>query len=105
MKQTIRVMIKEPGEVPYMKEIPNELHAMQDIVGGLIETFQIANNVTIICDEEGKLKDKPFSFVWGRVLFVGTCIFCGVDGAEFTDFPYKKVEDFYFDIHNTRMMT
>ena len=97
MKQTIRVMIKEPGQIPYMKTIKNELHELQRIVGGYIETFSIGDNMTIICDEEGKLKDKKLSFVWGRVLFVGTCIFCGVDGDEFTDLPYETVNDFYLD--------
>lgn len=97
MKQTIRVMIKEPGEVPYMKTIKNDLRELQEIVGGSIETFSIGDGMTIICDEEGKLKNREFSFVWGRVVFVGTCIFCGVDGDEFTDLPFETVSDFYID--------
>lgn len=95
MVYNIRVMVKKPGEVPYMDHIPNTLEAFQKAVGGYIETFRITDEMTVVCDEEGRLKNKEYCFSWGRVSFCGTCLFVGVSGDEFTDLPYDTKEDFY----------
>ena len=34
--EQMTVLVVEPGYAPYEKTIPHELHAMQEIVGGLI---------------------------------------------------------------------
>lgn len=35
--------------------MPNELEAMQAIVGGYIEVYPLADDAAIVCNEEGKL--------------------------------------------------
>lgn len=55
----IRAVVKRPGEAAFMTVINNELETLQKIVGGYIETITIADNLVIVCNEEGKLKNLP----------------------------------------------
>ena len=55
MAEKIKVIIKEPGKVPEIKTITNDLGALQSIVGGYIETVTLASDLVIICNEDGKL--------------------------------------------------
>jgi hypothetical protein len=62
----IQIVVVEPNRKPYVKEIPNTLEAMQDIVGGWIENVTIGETVKgarvgITLNEEGKLQDLPFN--------------------------------------------
>jgi len=53
--EKIKVVVVEAGHVPYVKEIEHTLDAMQEIVGGYIETvtFTRRGRYKIICNEDG----------------------------------------------------
>ena len=60
MKEKIHCLRVEPGKAPEGCELVNELAALQEAVGGLIELLdmeEIGNGayVTMLCNEEGKL--------------------------------------------------
>ena len=58
-KEITGVLI-EPNHIPKTITIENKLEALQQTVGGLIECFDISENTTIICNEEGKINGmKP----------------------------------------------
>lgn len=58
-KEITGVLI-EPNHIPQTITIENKLEALQQTVGGLIECFDISENTTIICNEEGKINGmKP----------------------------------------------
>lgn len=63
MKQqpVIKVLKVEPDKAPELIEMPNELEAMQAIVGGYIEVFPLADDVAIVCNEEGKMHGMPLN--------------------------------------------
>lgn len=82
----IRVIIKEPGKGAYEAYINNTLEDLQKTVDGYIETFTFALDAAIICDEEGKLKDKPYNFTMFGQDFFGTIIIAGVHEDSFCDF-------------------
>ena len=52
----MKVVVKRPAEKPEVMEIENELHALQEIVGGYIECVGVIDNIICVCNEEGKLK-------------------------------------------------
>lgn len=83
----ISVIIKEPGRVPRHVNISNTLENLQKTVGGYIETVTLCSDLVVICDEEGRIKGKPHCCEVAGVDFVGTVVFVGVDGDEFTDVP------------------
>lgn len=87
----IKVVIKEPGKYPYMAKISNTLEALQQIVGGYIETVTFCSDMVIICNEEGRLRGLPHNVNFCGVDFCGPIIFAGVDGEEFTDVPFNLI--------------
>lgn len=83
----MKVVIKDPGKPPYDAEIPNTLKALQLIVCGYIETVTVSADLCIICNEEDRIRGLAQNCNVCGVDFVGTIVFTGVDGDEFTDCP------------------
>lgn len=48
----MKAIRKKPGAQPEIIEVDNTLAALQQEVGGYIETVSIADDVVIICNEE-----------------------------------------------------
>ena len=90
----MKVIRKEPGNDFLLTEVDNTLKALQEAVGGYIETFTFAEDACVICDEEGRLKGKSYNCDFCGVGFVGTILIVGVDGEEFTDVPDEAVRMF-----------
>ena len=91
----MRIVIKEPNEKPRSTFVPRsgaQLHILQNLVDGYIEVYPIRDDLLLIIDEEGKLKDKPMNFFIPNDYIAGTAIFVGKDGEEFTDCPYTVGE-------------
>lgn len=80
----IKVLVKEPGKPARMTTVGNNLESLQKLVDGYIETVTFAENLVIICDEEGWLKDKPFNIRMGGLQFFGTIVLASTDGDEFS---------------------
>lgn len=58
--EMIRVLVVEPMEEPRLTEIPNDLSAMQQLVGGYIQAvYPYEDSVALVCNEEGKLMCLP----------------------------------------------
>lgn len=89
MAHKIKVFIKDPGKKLRSVNISNSLKNLQKTVGGNIETFALASDMVIICNEEGKLLGLPYNCNIYNEFFVGTLIFAGVDGDEFGNVPVK----------------
>ena len=92
----MKVIIKRPcDQFGEEATIPNTLKALQEAVGGYIETVTLDNGVVLICNEEGRIRDMPYNFTLRRMRGVvtiqnaifGTVIACGVDGDKFADIP------------------
>ena len=58
MSEKINVLLIEPGKYPKQIEIEDTLEAMQETVGGYIEEYMpFDDEVAVICNEEGKMKN------------------------------------------------
>ena len=92
--EKIKVIIKRPGEdVGHVTWISNTLENLQKNVDGNIEVIPIANNILMICNEDGKNLGLEKNFIMGMMLkdtVVGTVIICGQDGEEFGDVPITR---------------
>lgn len=87
MEKKISILVKEPGKDAYRKEIDNTLESLQREVDGYIETVTFEENLVLICDEEGRFKNKPANFVFIGNVFVGTVLLAGTDGEDFASLP------------------
>lgn len=92
----MKVIVIRPFEQPTVEEIENTLKAKQTIVGGYIQAiYPWEDEVTLICNEEGKLIGLPLNRpLWnedGEIidLIVGTFLICGapMDSENFESLP------------------
>lgn len=86
----MRIIYKDPDKAPEVREVDNTLKALQDCVGGYIETVPLTRDVVIICNEEGRLLGLPPNPVMGGD-FIGPVLLVGVKGDEFTDLTDRQV--------------
>ena len=92
MKYKIKAIIKRPDEeYGHMTNISPRLENLQKTVGGYIETMNIGK-ITIIMNEEGKLRELPKNISLGSTTIVGTIIICGTQDEDFADIPIKMPE-------------
>ena len=83
-------IIKNPGQPAFIRQIDNELSALQDLVGGYIQTVYLPHGVIMIVNEEGKLMNLKPNFRFGNDLIVGTAVFVSTDGEEFTGLSERQ---------------
>ena len=88
----MKVVVKRPAEKPEVMEIENELHALQEIVGGYIECVGVIDNIICVCNEEGKLKGLPPNFVLHGDMIVGDVFFCSAGEEDFESLPDEDIE-------------
>ena len=74
--ENIRVLKVAPGKAPEAVAIPNNLEAMQQMVGGYIEVIPL-EDVCLVCNEEGKLMGLPGSRRLGDDIIAGTFFLAG----------------------------
>ena len=60
--EKLKVIYVEPGKRAQTIEIDDDLKAMQNLVGGMIEEYMpFEDDVAIICNDEGKMNGMPLN--------------------------------------------
>lgn len=90
MKETIKAIKIEPGKRAKIVHVENELEALQKEVGGYLEAVTIADDMCVLCDEEGWWKNAKYNCCIDGVYYRGTVLVVGVDGEEFADIPFRS---------------
>jgi len=88
----MRVIRKDPGERPCLVEIPNTLDALQNAVGGYIETVTLFSNATVVCNEEGILRGLQYNCRLCKINFVGTILVVVIKGDKMCSLRDKEAE-------------
>lgn len=83
------VLKKEPNKNLTLTDVENTLEALQEAVGGYIETVTLASDAVAICDEEARLKGKPYCCNISNIDFYGTILVAGVKGEDFASLSGK----------------
>lgn len=92
----IKVIVVEPNKEPYIKEVEHTLKNLQQLVGGLIEYINLEDDIDIICNEEGKLRNLEFNRIVENNIIAGTFIIVGVNqkkGATIS-IPENKIKKY-----------
>lgn len=88
----MKVIVKQAGSAPEVREIENTLEAFQRIVGGYIEVVRF-KDCLIVCNEEGKLQGLPVNFRLGYDVIVGDVVFTQSDNTgDFTDLSESDID-------------
>lgn len=81
MSKTLKIVVVEPKTQPYVKEIPFDLHFIQDIIGGHFETIPFGRlGSLLIVNEDGKNlglpQNREFIFDSYEDVLCGTFFVC-----------------------------
>ncbi len=80
MGKTISVVVcpQDIRQAPYIKEIDDDLKSLQKLVGGYVEQVTLYGiedgHYIILCDEDGRLKNKPLNCLISGYVLVGDII-------------------------------
>lgn len=89
----MRIVIKKVGQEPEVKEIENELHILQDIVGGCIQCVNIGiDDAVCVCNEEGKLLNLKPNFILNEDIIAGDVFFCSAGYDDFESLNDDQIE-------------
>ena len=99
----MKILVVEPLQEPYVKDIDSSLETMQNIVGGTIQAiYPFDNPVALICNDDGKLLRLPLN----RALFdeqgniydiiAGTFFICSapLDSDSFASLTDEQIEKY-----------
>lgn len=102
-KETMTILVVEPGKYPYRKEIPSTLEEMQKVVGGLIEIISPWQNspAALICNEEGKLV-MPLNRYLPSIedIICGTFFICDGSGDDLQTLSEKDMAWCEHELHS-----
>ncbi len=95
----MRIVLKNPQQLPNEIEIDNTLHTLQQMLGGYIEIVRLPTNsdIAIIVNDSGKLIGLPPNLEYEGDILVGPVIFTGVDGEDLvsvTDVQVRQIYDY-----------
>ena len=107
----MRIVLKNPQQLPNVIEIDNTLHTLQQMLGGYIEIVRLPTNsqIAIVVNDSGKLIGLPPNVEYGGDILVGPVIFAGVDGEDLvsvTDvqvqlvYDYLKHNDYWLEVED-----
>ena len=78
----MRVLFVEPGKPARPVEMKNDLHEMQQMVGGPIQAlYPWEEPVAVVCNDEGKNMGLPLNRVLENYdIIAGAFFVCGIQG-------------------------
>lgn len=107
VKKPMTVLVIEPGYEPYEKTIPHDIHAMQELVGGLITAiYPYREMVAIIANDEGILLGMDFnrSVEGGYGGVFGPFFVCGLGESDFCSLPPDQIARFKKKFHQAELL-
>lgn len=91
----IRVLKIEPGKMPYVKEMVNDLEGIQAEVGGLFECVYLEDGCIAVVNEEGKLNGMELNRRIGNDIIAGPFFICGdSEDGEFVSLTDAECEKY-----------
>lgn len=97
-EEKIKVLYVEPNKLPIEMIIDNTLEKKQELVGGYIQCAYLLDddNVSLICNEEGKLDGLPLNRDIGYDIIAGPFIIVGDDfeNGEFISLTDAQIEKY-----------
>ena len=97
----LKILVVEPNNNPYVKDIEKGYKSLQNEVSGYIEVvYPFEDQVALICNEEGKLMSMPLNRALydetGKIydIIAGTFLVVGLSEDDFTDLSDELIQKF-----------
>ena len=91
----MKVILKEPGKETNIIEIEDKLDTYYNLIDcSTIDIVRVPfyQDIAIVVDDEGALKDKQPNFWRGNEIIYGTAIFTGVDSEDLTNLNQEQID-------------
>lgn len=88
----MKIIVKEPCKKGEVIEVENNLETFQKIVGGYIEVYPIFEDMLIILNEEGKLKNLEPNLILKNDVIVGTVAIAGRGEEDFISLTDEQID-------------
>lgn len=91
--EKIKIVIQCPGEISRVVTVPNTLEAVQEVIGGYIETVTLPNGLVLVMDEEGRLKglrENVRCVQFGTI--VGRIFITAAEGESFRSLTVDEIQ-------------
>lgn len=102
--EKIKVIILNPKEPPYTKEIEHTLENFQSIVGGLIDFIELEKDVDLIFNDESKILNMEMNRIIKNDIVCGTCFIVGQKNGENISLTPKQIKK-YLKLFDLRKQT
>lgn len=91
----MRILVFEPLKEPYVKDIEDDIHAMQEVVGGSIEPiyFEPKQDAICWCNDEFLLNGSKPNRIVGNTLVHGTFYISGNYRNEYGEWDSCSLND------------
>ena len=89
----IRILYVQPGKYPEERLAANELHPLQQLVGGYMRAVYpwSKDNVALVCNDSGKVDGLPLNrCIEDYDVIAGIFFICGFSGEEFCTSCYPR---------------
>ena len=99
----IRILYVQPGKYPEERFVVDELHPLQQLVGGYIQAVYpwSKDKVALVCNDSGKVDGLPLNrCIEDYDVIAGNFFICGFSGEEFcslTDKQFRYYEKLFRD--------
>lgn len=92
----MRVVLVEPGKCARPVEIVEDLHTMQELVGGPIQAlYPWPDEAAIVCNDEGKLMGLPLNRrLEDYDVIAGTFFICGIQDENFCGLTEQQLRKY-----------
>lgn len=97
----MKALVIRPHQYPVLEELP-DLEAMQECVGGYIETVHPWPNcpAVLVCDDEGMIRGKELNrYIGAGCVIADTFFICGEGEGDFEDLPDDLISRFEKQYH------
>lgn len=101
----IKVVKVEVGEPPVVKEIANDLDALQAEVDGPIECVYLDDGCIAVVNEEGKINGMEPNRRMGADIICGPFFICGDDGEKFSSLTDEQIQKYSLQFEKTQQFT
>jgi hypothetical protein len=92
MSRLLKAIVKEPGKEPEEFIVADDYKELKSIVGGHLESVTVEEGLVVLCDDEGRLKGKPYNCWFDGINFRGTIVVLGSKGENFDNCPISLDE-------------
>ncbi len=92
MPPKIDVIVKRSDEpIGHKTAVSPRMENLQRIVDGDVQMMNFGE-FAVLCDEDGKLRQKPYNCTINGIVFVGDILIVGIENGAFSDCPitYKR---------------